>query len=724
MKLRRRRFAALTILFAILVAGCATAVVRSQESAPAEATMPAAAPSPMAAEPLAPDTAPSDAKQAFVQGYEAYSGRDYPRAIERLTFAAANYPTLGDYALFYLGEAQQDQGDLTAAAATFERLRAEYPQSVLTPRGELALAQILLKLGRSSDASAVAIPLLATTSDPSIEQNARLVEAQALAAMGRDSDAYTQAMTLRESFPHGETDAKARSLAYSLRAANPAVSTLTGFSFHKNEAALLLREGQVSLALGEAEKALALAPTSPDRAEILWIDAQALHGDADRQKHALLEYLSIAPDGPAASAVLYDLALVYWKEDDSDRARATFGKIVAEFPASSHASGAMLRIGRIYEELGNYDAARSEYARLVQRYLGTDAAEDARFRMPWSFYMTRQYAKAAASFAAMRNKAESASEREMFEYWRARSLEKTGDNVAAHDIYLHLAQSVESNYYPTLAARRVSGVQAELPAAAAPDPSIYPTPGSASPSVRFHLSRILALRSLGISDLQAGEYRALESAAAGDRSLRGFILAGLQSADAWYDAIVAATRMSKNGHINSEVAERIRYPRAYWDLFAHAAAQRSLDPWLVLALARQESLFNPRATSLADARGLMQLMPTTADRVARQAGDESSPNLFDPQTNVQLGTTYLKSLLDMFAGDEFKAVAAYNGGEHAVQDWTRKFPGDDDEWVENIGYHETRDYVKKVIGGRREYLLLYGGESPAASFAPTAQSPG
>src|SRR5208282_4116958 len=248
MKLRRRRFAALTILFAILVAGCATAVVRSQESAPAEATMPAAAPSPMAAEPLAPDTAPSDAKQAFVQGYEAYSGRDYPRAIERLTFAAANYPTLGDYALFYLGEAQQDQGDLTAAAATFERLRAEYPQSVLTPRGELALAQILLKLGRSSDASAVAIPLLATTSDPSIEQNARLVEAQALAAMGRDSDAYTQAMTLRESFPHGETDAKARSLAYSLRAANPAVSTLTGFSFHKNEAALLLREGQVSLA--------------------------------------------------------------------------------------------------------------------------------------------------------------------------------------------------------------------------------------------------------------------------------------------------------------------------------------------------------------------------------------------------------------------------------------------------------------------------------------------
>ena len=69
----------------------------------------------------------------------------------------------------------------------------------------------------------------------------------------------------------------------------------------------------------------------------------------------------------------------------------------------------------------------------------------------------------------------------------------------------------------------------------------------------------------------------------------------------------------------------------------------------------------------------------------------------------------------MFGGDEFKAVAAYNGGEHAVHDWTSKFPGPDDEWVENIGYRETRDYVKRVIGGRREYLLLYQRQAPAAS---------
>ena len=723
MEFQRRRAAALTTLLAIAIAGCATAVARSQATAPETTAAETASTPGAASEPIPPDTAPADAKQAFVNGYKAYVGHDYARAITNLRVAAAQYPTLGDYALYFLAESQSEQGDLAGAAATFERLRAEYPQSAMTPRGELDLAQIMLKLGRPADALSVATHLVATTTDSSLEQNARFVEAEALNALGRQKDAYQQAMAIRESYPHCEADSKARGLAYSILASNPDVSGLPTFTYQKNEAALLLREGLGSLAYAEAQKALAAAPTTSERAELLWIQAQGSKSDSDRQKRALLEYLAIEPHGPAASAVLYDLALIYWKDEDFDRARATFGKVIAEFPSSSHAPGAMLRIGRIYEEQRNYDAARAQYSKLVERYPSTDAAEDARFRLPWSLYMAHQFPRAASSFAAMQKKAESASEREMYEYWHARSLAKSGDTAAAQEIYARLARSVESNYYPTLAAMHVAGVHADLPAASAPDLSIYPTPESGLAAVRFHLSRILALRALGITELQAGEYRALESAAASDHSLRNFILAGLQSADAWYDAIVASNRMSKSGHLNPEVAERIRYPRAYWDLFSRASQRQSLDPWLVLALARQESLFNPHATSVSDARGLMQLLPTTADRIARQIGEESSPNLFDPHMNVKLGTAYLKNLFDMFGGDQFKAVAAYNGGEHAVEGWTRKFPGDDDEWVENIGYRETRDYVKKVIGGRREYLLLYQGKSPDTVSGQTSRSP-
>ena len=129
---------------------------------------------------------------------------------------------------------------------------------------------------------------------------------------------------------------------------------------------------------------------------------------------------------------------------------------------------------------------------------------------------------------------------------------------------------------------------------------------------------------------------------------------------------------------------------------------------------RQESWFNPDATSVSDARGLMQLLPSTASRMVRENGLALAQpvDLYDAEINVELGTTYLKQLLAMFNGNEIRAVAAYNAGEHAVMGWNEKFPGDDDEWVENIGYHETRDYVKRVIGNQREYRMLYGQRRP------------
>jgi soluble lytic murein transglycosylase len=121
----------------------------------------------------------------------------------------------------------------------------------------------------------------------------------------------------------------------------------------------------------------------------------------------------------------------------------------------------------------------------------------------------------------------------------------------------------------------------------------------------------------------------------------------------------------------------------------------------------------------------MQLLPTTAEHWAPAAGlSPASLDLYDPSVSVRIGTSYLKGLFGMFNGNPFKAVAAYNGGEHAVAGWAAKYPGDDDQWVENIGYRETREYVKKVMGGMREYQLLYRGKSTAATSRAAAQSPG
>jgi peptidoglycan lytic transglycosylase len=673
--------------------------------------------------PSAPAPAISAGREAFLDGYRAYQNRDYGRAEQQLAIASANFPELADYALFYLASAQRDSGNLTSAAATFASVAADFPQSVLAGRAQLETARALLKLGRFADASGIAAHLAVRTSQPELEQQARLVETKAEAAAGDWRAAYDEFMALRDKYPRAATDSEARAGAYAILSTHPSVADTSSLSYHRAEAELLLRENERALALSQAERALAMAPAVAVRASLLWIEAQALRFNPGRRKGVLLEYLRIAPRGPAAPEVLEALGLLYWHDKKYLSARIELGRIVSHYPWTRLAARAMLRIGRILEDQGRYDAARGEYRRLAARYPESESAAQARFRGPWTYYMTHRYRSAATAFGFARARTHDPSERDRDNYWRARALESAGEHAQARALLKSVASSTASNYYPALASRRVTVAPPDLPAAHVSNPSIYPAPAVAGPA-KFHLSRALTLTALGLKELLPDELRALERPAASDPDLRNFVLAGFERSGAWYDAIVTAMRMERRGHISRALAERVRYPLAWWNLLKRASEQRGLDPYLLLALTRQESLFNPGATSVSGARGLMQLMPSTADKVARQSGIAAHTlDLYDPALNVELGTSYLKSLLELYGGDEVKAVAAYNGGEHAVERWMRKYPGTDDEWVENIEFRETRQYVKKVIGGRREYRLLYGPSAPSPQTAGAGRPP-
>jgi soluble lytic murein transglycosylase len=153
-----------------------------------------------------------------------------------------------------------------------------------------------------------------------------------------------------------------------------------------------------------------------------------------------------------------------------------------------------------------------------------------------------------------------------------------------------------------------------------------------------------------------------------------------------------------------------RFPLAFWNMVKQHAEERGLDPYLVLALIRQESLFDTRARSSAAALGLMQLLPSTAKRIAKQIGiaSPSQENLFEPEVNLALGTQYLKDLLQRYSNNWFKAIAAYNAGESAVDRWEKEIVTDDiEEFVERIPYIETRGYVKLVMRNHRIYKKLY-----------------
>ncbi|MES2641766.1 MAG: lytic transglycosylase domain-containing protein [Myxococcota bacterium] len=159
-------------------------------------------------------------------------------------------------------------------------------------------------------------------------------------------------------------------------------------------------------------------------------------------------------------------------------------------------------------------------------------------------------------------------------------------------------------------------------------------------------------------------------------------------------------------------ALRYAFPTAYVDALYRHGSRYDVDPLLALGLMRQESVYRQWALSPVGAIGLMQVMPRTGARVAALMGDPhySPEQLEDPSTNVRYGVWYLSRLLDRFGGAFPLAVASYNGGPHNVSSWLRPWGPNIrvDDYVEQIPYPETRDYVKKVTGYYVTYLGLYG----------------
>jgi soluble lytic murein transglycosylase len=180
---------------------------------------------------------------------------------------------------------------------------------------------------------------------------------------------------------------------------------------------------------------------------------------------------------------------------------------------------------------------------------------------------------------------------------------------------------------------------------------------------------------------------------------------------------------------------RIIFPLDFWPLLKGNAQAQGLDPYMLAALAAQESAFDPVVKSPANAVGLLQIIPPTGRRLARQIGMRtySERSLQNPEINARLGSKYFGDLLREFGGYHY-ALAGYNAGEHRVKRWNEEAPGlPQDEWIDNIPFPETQNYVKRILGTAEDYRRLYGdGQGPTTvnrkpppkkSAAPAKKAP-
>ncbi len=199
-----------------------------------------------------------------------------------------------------------------------------------------------------------------------------------------------------------------------------------------------------------------------------------------------------------------------------------------------------------------------------------------------------------------------------------------------------------------------------------------------------------------------------------DTALSYVMARACESKNDYYEAITVLRRAFPD--YNDRPADslpgtvwELLFPVKHWEIISRQASKNNVDPNLVLGIIRQESAFKEEARSSANARGLMQVLPSTGRKVARQAGVTryTAKKLYNAETNIALGIKHLSSMLQQYSGNEELALAAYNAGDDRADRWTKEFGlADMAEFVERIPFSETRGYIKQVLTNKAHYLLL------------------
>ncbi|NKF21955.1 lytic transglycosylase domain-containing protein [Solimonas marina] len=270
-------------------------------------------------------------------------------------------------------------------------------------------------------------------------------------------------------------------------------------------------------------------------------------------------------------------------------------------------------------------------------------------------------------------------------YWRARVAEKLGQNDVAKAQYAALAK--DDGYYSVLAAWRL-GARYEPPARTLDeDRGVQKHLLEQSPALlrARELYRVHEIRWAN-AEWYAGT-QALDPAQTEQAAL-------MASRWGWHlQAVILLSRLSIYNAFD------VLYPKKiYADAIHQAAKHSGLPPAWIYGVMRQESLFMPNAVSGSDALGLLQLKLGTARDAARRAGlpRPDRDDLFDPKTNIALGSAYLRQMTDRYGGQFVLTVASYNAGPNAVARWLPDAPLDADVWIENVPYNETRQYVERI----------------------------
>jgi len=398
-----------------------------------------------------------------------------------------------------------------------------------------------------------------------------------------------------------------------------------------------------------------------------------------------------------AAPALFWLGTALARTHRRAEARAAWRSVEQHYPTSIWTARALLSLASLTED--DWRVTDGTLAEVDRRFPGSPFAAEAFWRRGWLRWRLGRFAEAEAIWRRGADVLSRSPRAPAMLYWAAKARERQGRGARVH--LEHNARRYPLTYYGQRARSRLGW----------PAPARVPPQGEGLPADRFATAHE-ELGALGFHREAANEAEALLTEALlppdRDPAILRFIAVHRSRAGEIPASVAAAAEAVAAALYGGSTADTelwtLAYPRAYWDQVRVAADAARVDPYLVLAVTREESRFDPRAVSPAGAVGLMQLLPETASALA---GRRMTPrDLADPGISLRYGSAYLGGALRRFRGSVVPALVAYNAGPAAARRVSRQ-PGDPDLVIESIPFAETRAYVQRVLETYGIYRWLY-----------------
>jgi len=657
--------------------------------------------------------ASADAAQAagaaLRAGTDALAAGQLDEGVRKLAQVEEQHALVGDAAALLAARALLDARRSAEAVAVLDRFAARGRAAALESDLERVRGEAERARGRDAAARAAFGRALDATDDPA----RRAVLLRDLAELAEDAGEPAEALRLWESLwrLHPASPAARGSPAEIRRLAQSLDGDPRDAAAFRERGDRLYDAGLRADALDAYDEAVARGLAGEAAAAVRRRRAHALFS-LRRYDEAARAFEALGSD---AEAEIYR-ARAIGRGGDRKRAIALLEASAEKRPGAAGAE-ARWYAGLLYEIEDQPERAWPHFEAVLAEATDPDIRGDAGWRLGWAAFQGGRHAEARERFRAIVSGASGYFDRLRARYWAARAGQEAGQGAPGDEMRALHAEAAFS-YYGHRAERWLR----EHGEPVAPEPP--PPLAAGTPALGLaDLARAQALVAGGAGDLALDEVERLES------QIRG--LDDVVQVGALYGRAGAFSRgiglaighhgeaLARGPAPGDEALWRVAWPTAFGGLVARQTAGRErLEPALVLALMREESSFRPAVSSPAGARGLMQLMPATAAEVARKQGlgGFRTELLYEPAVNVRLGVAYLDGLVGRFPGRPAAAIGGYNAGPGAVGRWLAERPGEpEDQWIENIPYQETRNYVKRVLRSRQAYQALYGDRLAGAT---------